>query len=228
MIEDPPLLKIRRGFARPEAQVLAAFAGVPTGNVVDAMDGSGALAKAIKPLEAPFGPIVGTALTCRNRAGDNLGLFATLDVARPGDIVIAAADGFTDRAITGDMLCGMLRNVGVAALVTDASARDVAGILATGLPVYCDGISPNSPVRNGPGSVGYPVTIGGVNVASGDVVVADADGVVIVPREQASEVAARLREVLKAEAALQARVDAGLTIPDFIRPILASDRVVEE
>lgn len=228
MIEDPPLLKIRRGFSRPDERELAPFAGVPTGNVVDAMNGSGALAKAIKPLEAPSGSIVGTALTCQNRAGDNLGLFASLDVARPGDIVIAAADGFADRAITGDMLCGMLRNVGAAGLVTDSAARDVAGILATGLPVFCDGVSPNSPVRNGPGSVGYAVDIGGVRVASGDIVVADADGVVIVPREQADEVAERLRTVLEAEAGLQARVDAGLTIPDFIRPILTSDRVVEE
>jgi hypothetical protein len=78
----------------------------------------------------------------------------------------------------------MLKNRGVLAFVTDGLVRDLPGLLAVGLPVYCAGLTPNSPVRNGPGTVGLPVVVGGVHVEAGDIVVADQDGVVIVPRGQ--------------------------------------------
>ncbi len=227
MIEDPPILKIRRRFSRPTARELAAFAGATTGNVVDSMEGWGALAPQIKPLEPPAEPIVGTALTCHCGPGDNLGLFGTFDVARPGDIAIAACNGFTDAAVIGDLMAGMMKNARYGALVTDGSVRDVAGIGATGLPVYCAGVTPNSPVRNGPGTVGLAVDIGGVRIESGDIVVCDADGVVIVPRDRIAAAAAQLAAVAAAEAGLEAKVRDGLVIPDFIRTVLDSDRKIE-
>ena len=88
-------------------------------------------------------------------------------------------------------------------------------------------MTPNSPVRNGPGTVGFPVVVGGVHVESGDILIGDADGVVVVPRKLAAAVAARLADVRAAEAALEAKVKAGLEIPDFVQKILDSDRVVE-
>jgi len=101
------------------------------------------------------------------------------------------------------------------------------GVLGVGLPVYCAGVTPNSPVRNGPGTVGLPVVIGGAAVESGDLVLGDRDGVVIVPRGQIGQVLERLADVRAAEAALEAKVKAGLQVPDFIQAILDSDRVVE-
>jgi regulator of RNase E activity RraA len=111
--------------------------------------------------------------------------------------------------------------------VTDGLARDIAGILGVGLPVYCMGLSPNSPARNGPGSVGLPIVMGGVTIASGDIVIADNDGVVIVPRPRTREVIGRLAGVRAAEAALEAKVKDGLEIPDFIQSVLASDRIAQ-
>jgi len=227
MIKDPPILTIRRQFERPGADRVAAFAGVPTGNVVDALGGSGGLARRIKPLEQPAVGIAGVALTCDAGPRDNLALFGALDVAEPGDIVVAATDDFSEAAITGDLLAGMLKNSGVTALVTDGAARDLKGMLAVGLPVYCNGLTPNSPARNGPGTVGLPVTVGGVAISSGDVIVCDADAVVVVPAAQIDEVLERLKVIATAEAALEAKVKAGLKIPDFIRVILDSDRVEE-
>ena len=122
---------------------------------------------------------------------------------------------------------GMARNRGVKGLVTDGLARDVAGILGVGLPVYCGGLSPNSPARNGPGSVGLPVVVGGVAIESGDIVIGDDDGVVVIPRRAANDVLARLSDVRAAESSLEAKVKAGLEIPDFIRSVLVSDRIVE-
>ena len=227
MIEDPPVLRIRRGFVRPAAEVLAAFAGAQTGNVVDAMEGRGALSARIKPL-MESGTTVGVAVTSYSRPGDNLGLFASLDLLGKGDFLVAASDGFVETAITGDMLMGMAKNLGAVGLVTDSAVRDKAGILAVGLPVYCAGLTPNSPARNGPGNAGFPTVIGGVAVRSGDIVVADADGVVIVPQDDAEGVLERLHEVRRAEAALESKVKSGLGVPDFVQAIVESNRTLEE
>ncbi|HTW29121.1 MAG TPA: 4-hydroxy-4-methyl-2-oxoglutarate aldolase [Acetobacteraceae bacterium] len=227
MIHDPPLLRIRRRFARPDPALLAAFADVPTGNLVDAMGGRGCLDYRIRALVPERATLCGTAVTCEAGPADNLALFGALDVAGRGDVLVCATDGFTATSVTGDLLLGMARNRGIAGLVTDGLVRDLAGILAVGLPVHCAGLTANSPARNGPGSVGLPVVVGGVRVASGDIIVADRDGVVIVPLDQAEAVQARLVEVRAAETALDSAVRAGLEIPEFVRSILASDRVEE-
>ena len=227
MIKDPPVLRIRRRFTRPPAGVLEAFAGAQTGHVVDAMGGKGALPARIKPL-LEAGTTVGVAVTSHSRPGDNLGLFASLDVIRPGDVLVAASDAFLETAITGDLLVGMAKNLGAVGLVTDGAVRDTAGILSTRLPVYCAGVTPNSPSRNGPGEVGRPIVIGSVAVRSGDIVVADADGVVIVPQDEAEAVIEALQAVRQAESALEAKVRSGQGVPDFLQAVLKSPRTVEE
>ena len=227
MIKDPPLLKIRRRFPRPSKELLAGFAGVPTGYLVDAMGGAGCLDYRIKPLVPSAEVMVGTAVTCHAGPADNLALFGALHIATKGDILVAATDGFTATSITGDLLLGMGRNRGVAGFVTDGLVRDLVGILAVGLPVYCAGVTANSPARNGPGTVGLPIVLGGLSVEPGDIVVGDRDGVVIVPRGQAQSVLARLEDVRSAEASLEAKVKGGLEIPYFIEKIIRSDRVEE-
>jgi 4-hydroxy-4-methyl-2-oxoglutarate aldolase len=227
MIKDPPVLRVRREFARPSSELLDAFAGVPTGHLVDAMGGHGCLDYRIKPLADAAAVMVGTAMTCHTGPADNLALFGALHRARPGDVLIAATDGFTGTAVTGDLLLGMARNKGVAGFVTDGLVRDLVGILAVGLPVYCTGLTANSPVRNGPGTVGFPIVIGGVPIAPGDIVVGDRDGVVIVPLAEAPAVVKKLAQVRAAEASLEALVRGGLEVPDFVTSILESDRVEE-
>ena len=227
MIKDPPVLRIRRGFARPTDALLAQFAGVPTGYLVDAMGGSGCLDYRIKPLAEPSAVMVGTAMTCHAGPADNLALFGALAAGRRGDILMAATDSFMGAAITGDLLLGMAKNKGIAGLVTDGVVRDLVGILGVGLPVYCAGLTANSPARNGPGTVGLPIVIGGVRIESGDIVVGDRDGVVIVPLAEAASVAKKLAEVKAAEAGLEALVRGGLEVPDFVTAIIRSDRVEE-
>jgi 4-hydroxy-4-methyl-2-oxoglutarate aldolase len=227
MIKDPPLLRIRRNFPQPSKELLDRFAGVPTGYLVDAMGGAGCIDYRIKPLVPSAQVMVGSAVTCHAGPADNLALFGALHVARTGDILVAATDAFTATSITGDLLLGMARNRGVAGFVTDGLVRDLVGILAVDLPVYCAGITANSPARNGPGTVGLPVVLGGVSVDSGDIVVGDRDGVVIVPLGQAQSVLAKLEDVRMAEASLEAKVKGGLEIPDFIKSIIESDRVEE-
>jgi 4-hydroxy-4-methyl-2-oxoglutarate aldolase len=228
MIKDPPLLRIRRKFPRPSKEILAAFAGVPTGFVTDAMNGLGALDYRIKPLAPASEVMVGVAMTCYCGPADNLALWGALAVAEPGDVLLTATDGFTTTSVTGDLLLGMAKNRGIKGIVTDGVARDVPGCLAVGLPLYCIGINPNSPARNGPGTVGHPIVIGGVSVTPGDIVIGDGDGIVIVPRVDVESVMKRLADVKAAEATLDAKVKGGLEVPDFVKAILNSDRVVED
>ena len=226
MIADPPLLKVRRRFARPDAADVAAFAGLPTGFVADALGGRGALDGRIKPIGA-VKPFHGVAVTCEAGPADNLATFGALDVAGPGDVIVCAADWFEKTAVTGDLLLGMMKNRGIVAFVTDGFVRDVPGIRAVGLPCLAAGVTPNSPARNGPGTVGLPIVAGGVAVASGDIVVGDEDGVVVVPYGRIKETIAALGAVSSAEAALEARVKGGLQAPDWLRAFLDGGRVEE-
>jgi 4-hydroxy-4-methyl-2-oxoglutarate aldolase len=123
-------------------------------------------------------------------------------------------------------VAGMMKNAGFAALVTDGLARDRAGIVAAGLPLFCAGIVPNSPAKNGPGSVGLPITIGGVPVSPGDVVVGDADGVVVVPQAILDATVKRLKEVQTAEVKAEAAVKAGAKMTPGAAALLKSPRVL--
>ena len=138
MIEDPPLLTIRRDFPRPAADLVARLAGTPTGYLIDAMNGRGALDHAIKPMiggTPAMRRLHGVALTCWAGANDNLALFAAVAVAQPGDVIVAATESYRASAVTGDLLLGMARNRGVVGFVTDGAVRDIEGIVGVGLPV---------------------------------------------------------------------------------------------
>ena len=222
MIDEPPLLTVRRRFPRPTPEQVAAFEGVPTGNLVDAMGGRGCLPHEVRALFPDRTAMVGVAVTCHAGPADNLALFGAVDVAERGDVLVAATDRFMGTAVTGDLLLGMARNKGVAGFVTDGLVRDGPGLRAVGLPIFCAGLTANSPARSGPGHVGTPIVIGDVVVNAGDVLVGDSDGVAVVPRERIEDVLSKLVRVRAAERALEAKVRDGLTVPDFIREILSS------
>ncbi len=225
MIVDPPLLTVRRNFPRPYASILEALAGAQTGHIVDAMEGRGALDAAIKPVDRSRAAFVGTALTCETGPSDNLAIFGALAIAEPGDVIVAASDAFAGTAVIGDNLAMMAKNRGVVALVTDGMVRDTPGIIAAGLPVFARGVTPNSCVRSGPGRIGQPIVCAGVAIDSGDVIIGDVDGLVVVPRQSLDRVVSRLAEVLAAEKALQARIAEGLGVLDQVAALMRSERV---
>jgi 4-hydroxy-4-methyl-2-oxoglutarate aldolase len=226
MIENPPLLTLHRGWKRPDPALVARFRGAQTSHLVDAMEGRGALDWRIKPLD-PASAFAGPAVTAYAYPADIVAMFGALHEAAPGDVIVLACDAFTGTAVIGDLAAGMMRNKGVAAFVTDGLARDRAGILATGLPLYCMGIQPNSPALNGPGTVGAPISLGGVHVRPGDVVVGDADGVVVVPAERLEQVLADLDRVRAAEAEMERQVRGGLTLTEGARALVAAARIVQ-
>ena len=227
MIENQPILTIHRGHRRPDAGLIKAFRGACTSHLVDAMDGRGAVDWRIKPLDPANANFTGPALTAHSFPADIYGMVGAAMEAEPGDVIMCANEFYAGTAVIGDLAAGMMRNKGVAAFVTDGLARDRAGIAASGLPLFATGISPNSPVGTGPGQVGAPVVLGGVQVSSGDIVVGDADGVVVVPLGQADAVLARLRAVQAAEKTAEEAVKAGATSFDAWHEIMRRARIVQ-
>jgi 4-hydroxy-4-methyl-2-oxoglutarate aldolase len=227
MLDNPPLVTIHRGFRRPDPKLIECFRGAQTSHLADAMEGRGALDYRIKPVDPLNASFVGPAMTAFAYPADVLAVFAALSEAQPGDVIVCANDGFTKTAVIGDLAAGMMKNAGVTAFVTDGLARDKAGIIETGLPLFCRGVQPNSPAMNGPGNVGAAITLGDVHVSPGDVIVGDADGVVVVPANRLEIVLERLERVRQAETRAVQRVLEGATMSDAARKLIEQATIIE-
>lgn len=226
MIEDPPLLTIRRAFPRPQPELVGRFRGVPTGNIADALGGRAAMHHGIKPIVSSAQRFVGVAVTCFCGPADNLAVTGALSIAQAGDVIVAAADGFLEAAICGDVLAGIARNRGVAGLVTDGAVRDQDGLDQVGLAVFAGAVTPDSCARSGPGTVGFPVVCGGVAVSPGDIVAGDRDGVVVIPQGRIAEAIAGLERVRAAEERVLAEVASGLKEPPAIAALARQNRIL--
>jgi len=213
--------RIYQNTLRPAPGLVAHFKGVPTGNVCDAMDRMGAMDYHIKPL-APASMVAGPALTVRTRPGDNLMVWKAIDVAQPGDVLVIATYDYHTASTFGERLVAAARAKGLAGIVSDGMCRDASGIRATGLPTFVIGSVPSSPGKDGPGEIGAAVSCGGIVVNSGDLIVGDEDGVVVIPLADAPAVVERLKAVYEKEAHMAADLAAGRLVPDWVDAALAA------
>jgi len=231
MIENPPLIQIKKKSSRkkPSQEQIDGFKNIPTGFICDALNGYAALDPSIKPLSIPgkkVKQIVGSALTVFSGAADVLGMAIALSEIQPGDIVVNGVSGFQGTAAVGDRIAGMIKNNGGIGLVTDGPMRDLDGIIETGLDCFCTGLNPNSPFNSGPAKIGFPINIGGTTVSSGDIIVADSDGVTVVPFDKIDEVLKKLDRIIEVESAMDKQVSEGLKISQKALDYLKSDQVV--
>ena len=231
MIENPPLIQIKKKSSRkkPSQEQIDGFKNIPTGFICDALNGYAALNPSIKPLSIPgkkVKQIVGPALTVFSGAADVLGMAIALSEIQPGDIVVNGVSGFQGTAAVGDRIAGMIKNNGGVGLVTDGPMRDLDGIIETGLDCFCTGLNPNSPFNSGPAKIGFPINIGGTTVSSGDIIVADSDGVTVVPFDKIDEVLKKLDRIIEVESAMDKQVSEGLKISQKALDYLKSDQVV--
>jgi len=231
MIENPPLIQIKKKSSRkrPSEKQINGFKNIPTGFICDALNGYAALDPSIKPLSIPgkkVKQIVGPALTVFSGAADVLGMAIALSEIEPGDIVVNGVSGFQGTAAVGDRIAGMIKNNGGVGLVTDGPMRDLDGIIETGLDCFCTGLNPNSPFNSGPAKIGFPMNIGGTTVSSGDIIVADSDGVTVVPFDKIDEVLKKLDRIIEVESAMDKQVSEGLKISQKALDYLKSDQVI--
>jgi RraA family protein len=174
-------------FDRVSPEMLRRFAQLPTANVADAMDRLGVLDSRIKGVW-PSATVVGPAYTVWTRAGDNKFVHEALRRAQPGDVIVVNGQGDESRALIGELMAERAKATGIAGFVIDGAVRDAETIGAIGVPVFARAVTPAGPYKHGPGRLGQTVAVGGVAVAPGDIVVGDADGVVIVSLVEAAQV----------------------------------------
>lgn len=191
--------RIKRRWDRVAPELVAAFAELPVANVSDVMHrltGAGALARVHRS-----GGLAGPAFTLRGPPGDNLMLHKAIDMARPGDVIVMDAGASLANAITGELMITHAQQRGIAGFVIDGAVRDRDALAEINLPVYARGICHRGPYKNGPGEIGYPVSVGGMLVRPGDLMLGDGDGLLCVPPEGAEAVLERARAKAAAEAA---------------------------
>ena len=218
-------LRIFRHIERPPREVTAGFAELDNTFATDAMHRFLGMAGNIRPL-APGMRCCGPATTVRVPPGDNLMVYAAMEVAQPGDVLVIESRGFTAVAQWGDQTSLAARELGLAGVVMDGSVRDPEGIVEVGLPVFSlPVVVPNGALKDGPGEVNVPVAVGGVPVLPGDLILGGASGVVVVPRLDAAAVLARARALAAAEPGKMAKLGGGHPLPDELHEWLEAKGV---
>ena len=173
----------------PSQELLDGFAGIPAANIADTMGRSCAMNPRIKLMSGAKGTMVGPALTVKARAGDNLFIHQALDMALPGDIIVVSNDEDNTRSLMGEIMftyAKYQRHLG--GLVLDGAVRDLDALREMDLPVYATGSTPGGPHKEGPGEINVPIACGGISVNPGDIIVADADGIIVIPLKDAPAV----------------------------------------
>lgn len=196
--------------APPDRALVERLRRLETSLVSDVF-GRWAGAPGLRPI-AGLGPgevVAGPALTVRTRPGDNLVVHKALDLARPGEVLVVAAGGVTDRAILGGLMGQYAARRGIAALVVDGAVRDQSALRTFAPPVFATGVSHLGPYKDGPGEIRGPVSIGGLVVHDGDLVIGDEDGVAVIPRPRAEEVLGLAEAKQRAEIAESEAIAAG-------------------
>jgi RraA family protein len=175
--------------------LIAAFRDLPVANISDNLHRlSGAVG--LRPFHDGT-PMAGTALTVRTRAGDNKVIHEALELVRPGDVIVVDGGGDLSRALIGEIMTSVAKMRGAAGFVLDGAVRDIGAIAQSSFPCFARAGIHLGPYKNGPGEINVPVSIGGMTVNPGDIVVGDADGVVAFPQA----IAAALLEATRAQSA---------------------------
>lgn len=177
-------------------QIVNEFKHIPTTCISDAMDGLNNLNPFIKPLKEEY-KLAGRALTVKVPVGDNLAVLKAIRESKPGDILVVDAKGDQYRAIAGDFVVGMAKTLGIGGLVVDGVIRDIIGIKDLNFPVFSKGTTVASSGKAGVGEINIPIACGGTTIQPGDIIVGDADGVVVIPQKIEEKILALSKEKLK-------------------------------
>ncbi len=193
---------IRKVASSPQADanVIAALREIPVAALSDNMHRNIGTA-GLHPYHRPGRQtMAGTAVTARSRGGDNLTYLRALEFCRPGDVLVVDAGGDLNNAVVGGILSFYAASIGVIGVVVDGAIRDVAEIRERDFPVYARGVTHRGPYKDGPGEINVPISVGGMVVNPGDIVVGDQDGLLAIPQPGIEQLIERARAHLEAEA----------------------------
>ncbi|WP_018701346.1 RraA family protein [Amorphus coralli] len=201
--------RVVRGHERADGSLVKAFADIPTAIISDNMGRMTAAGPAVRPMHQfrdGKGRLAGTALTVKTRPGDNLMIHKAADEARPGDVIVVDAGGDLTNALIGELIITHARSRGVVGFVINGATRDMDVLGADTFPVFAAGVSHRGPYKDGPGEVGLPISLDGMVVASGDIIIGDQDGVLAIPREAAPDILPLAQKQVENEAKIQAAI----------------------
>ena len=197
-----PYKALRKNPSAPQvdAKILAALREIPVAALSDNMHRNIGTT-GLQPYHRPVaGTMAGTAVTARSRGGDNLTYLRALEFCRPGDVLVVDAGGDLANAVVGGILSFYAAHIGVVGVVIDGAIRDVAEIRAREFPVYARGVTHRGPYKDGPGEINVPISVGGMVVNPGDIVVGDQDGLMAFARDEAELLIEKARAHLATEA----------------------------
>lgn len=211
-----PGFRYRTDFKRPAPELIDAYkdlmdqTGCLTGNVGDCLGRMAAMDSRVKALSQGM-RVVGPALTVKVPPSDNLMIHKALTLVKPGDVMVIDGGGDHAWALLGFLMVSTAIKHGMAGLIVDGCIRDAAEIRASGFPVFAAGINPNGPMKDGPGEINFPIQCGGQPVHPGDMIVADDDGVVVVPQAHAAGTVDKVKAVIAKEEARLVEINEGVT-----------------
>lgn len=163
----------------------------------------------LQPFHRIEGTMAGTALTVKVPCGDNRAIHQALEILGPGQVLVVDGGGDLSRALMGDIMAAIAQKRGAAGVVVDGAIRDLATIGKGAFPMFARAGFHRGPYKNGPGEINVPVSIGGMLVSPGDIVVGDHDGIVAFPVTQAAELLQRCHATEQKEAEMLAQIAAG-------------------
>ena len=205
-----------REIERPDPEIVSELRKAGVATVHEAAGRTGLMGPSIRPIQDGT-RIGGPAVTVLCPPGDNMMIHAAVEVVRPGDVLVVATTSRSTDGMFGELLATSLRQRRCAGLVIDSGVRDVSDLRDMGFGVWSAAIHAQGTVKATPGSVNVAIVCGGVGVHPGDVVIADDDGVVVVPKARAPEVSEAAIERLAREVETRRRLQAGELGLDFYR-----------
>jgi 4-hydroxy-4-methyl-2-oxoglutarate aldolase len=218
--------RVQPEWHRPSSALLEAFGSASSAQVADSMSRLGAMDVGIKPVW-PSPRIIGAALTVWCHAGDNLMLHKAISLAQPGDIIVVNTQGNVTNSPFGELLATSAVEVGIRAVIVDGTVRDVGALQKLKLPVYARGLCSNGCNKDGAGEVGTTIACGGVAVRSGDIIIADRDGVAVVPLDAAPEIAKLALTQVEREEKRLAEIAKGILFRPEIDEQLRKLKIIE-
>lgn len=218
--------RIRAPWNRPDPALLTAFGTAAPAQIADSMGRLGAMDSGIKPIWASP-RIIGPAVTVWCHSADNLMLHKAISLAVPGDILVVNTQGNLSNSPFGELLATSALKKGVQALIIDGTVRDADALELMRLPVYSRGICPNGCNKDGAGEVGTAIACGGVAVHAGDIIIADCDGVTVVPLEDAADVAKKSVAKVDSETKRMAEINNGVITRPEIDEYLRRMKVID-
>jgi 4-hydroxy-4-methyl-2-oxoglutarate aldolase len=218
---------IIREFERVPADVVRQAGEYQAAIMADVAGRRGALNGRIRPVSTRM-KVAGPAFTVEVRPGDNLMIHAAMSMAKPGDVLVIDGKGDLGAALMGTIMMTACKQLGLAGVVIDGAVRDTLELEEMGFPVFAAGANPNGPTKNVPGRIGHPVSVGGVTVRSGDFVLGDADGVVVVEREKIASLIPQAAKKVADESARIAAIKKGDTEAKWLAAALRTAGVLKE